>query len=173
MASFVGNPGQSNYGAANMFMASLAAQRRKRGVAASVMHLGLLLGLGYFARSLDSGSNAEAQLRNKFSVTSFSETDLHAIFAEAIVSGRADSRLDPGLLMGFENNPRDSNDQDARWRRVPLFSHFSENTVLVKHENHAQRSLQRVQSQLAAVGNLQNALVVLEQAFAEKLGAVL
>lgn len=174
MASFVGNPGQSNYGAANMFMASLAAQRRKRGVAASVIHLGLLLGLGHFARSLDTGSNAEAQLRNKFNVTSFSETDLHAIFAEAIISGRADSVLDPGLLMGFESYSRDGNETDARWRRIPLFSHFfSENTVLVNDEHHAQRSLQGIQSQLAAVGNLQDALELLEQAFAEKLGAVL
>ncbi|KUI64258.1 Nonribosomal peptide synthetase 14 [Cytospora mali] len=173
MASFVGNPGQSNYGAANMFMASLAAQRRKRGVAASVIHLGLLLGLGHFARSLDTGSNAESQLRNKFSVTSFSETDLHAIFAEAIVSGRADSKLDPGLLMGFESNTSDNNDPDARWRRVPLFSHFSENVVSAKDVNHAYVSVQDIQSQLTSAGNLQDALVILEQAFTEKLGAVL
>ncbi|KAL8719836.1 MAG: hypothetical protein Q9225_003214 [Loekoesia sp. 1 TL-2023] len=45
-ASTVGNRGQTNYLAANMYMATIAAQRRERGLAASVMHIGMVLGLG-------------------------------------------------------------------------------------------------------------------------------
>jgi hypothetical protein len=32
LASVVGNRGQSNYGAANLFMTSLAAQRKRKGL---------------------------------------------------------------------------------------------------------------------------------------------
>ena len=47
LASIYGNRGQSNYSAANAFMAALAAQRRSRGQAASILHLGAVMGAGY------------------------------------------------------------------------------------------------------------------------------
>jgi hybrid polyketide synthase / nonribosomal peptide synthetase ACE1 len=40
VVSTVGRPGQANYSAANRFMAGLAEQRRQKGLAASVIHIG-------------------------------------------------------------------------------------------------------------------------------------
>lgn len=175
MASFVGNPGQSNYGAANMFMASLVEQRRQRGLAGSVIHLGLLQGLGHFSRSLDTGSNAEAQLRDTFNITSFSETDLHIMFGIAILTGRTDSGLDPGLLMGFDVSTRNRSDYDTRLRQIPLFSHFaSDKDSLITEEPSGMRSSrQSVESLLAAASSHRAALIVLEQAFTAKLSTML
>ena len=52
VAYVTGNAGQSIYGAANAFMASLASQRRRRGLAASVINIGAILGAGYVSREL-------------------------------------------------------------------------------------------------------------------------
>ena len=117
----VGNAGQANYSAANMFMASLAEGRRRRGVAASVIYLGTLLGVGHVARALRAGTSAtgnntvESQLQ-RFSSLPLSEADLHTAFAEAVASGRPDSGMDPGLIVGLGDG------RDAPWRSVPRFS---------------------------------------------------
>lgn len=42
----IGNTGQANYAGANTFMASLAAQRRKRGLAATALNVGAIIGAG-------------------------------------------------------------------------------------------------------------------------------
>ena len=52
LASVFGNSGQSNYSAANMYMMSVAAKRRQRGVAASVIDIGAIMGTGYMAREV-------------------------------------------------------------------------------------------------------------------------
>lgn len=80
-----GNPGQSNYSAANLFMASIVEQRRRRGLAASVIHIATILGVGYVAE--------KTQLtKTNFARTSgyslHAERDFHQLFAEAVVAGR-------------------------------------------------------------------------------------
>ena len=52
VAAISGNKGQSIYGAANTFMHALAAQRRQRGVAGSVVDIGCVMGNGYVIREL-------------------------------------------------------------------------------------------------------------------------
>jgi hybrid polyketide synthase / nonribosomal peptide synthetase ACE1 len=80
----IGNPGQSNYAAANAFMCSLAEQRRKRGQAASVINIGPILGVGYLAQQdMDLSSQAESG-----GYTFISESDFHQLFAEAVLAGR-------------------------------------------------------------------------------------
>ena len=46
----LGSPGQANYAAANTFMCGLAAQRRKRGLAATAINLGAIVGVGMMER---------------------------------------------------------------------------------------------------------------------------
>lgn len=53
-AASIGNPGQANYHAANLFMAGLAAQRRQKGLTASVIHLGYIADVGYVTRQAQS-----------------------------------------------------------------------------------------------------------------------
>ncbi|KAI1180164.1 hypothetical protein F4777DRAFT_599084, partial [Nemania sp. FL0916] len=93
VTSVVGNAGQANYCAANMFMASLCKQRQKRGLAASIIFI-----------------TAEEL------VVPLSETDLHAAFSEAIVSGRPDSGTDSSLIVGIGDG------REAPWRNVPRFA---------------------------------------------------
>ncbi|KAH8744014.1 hypothetical protein F5883DRAFT_655450 [Diaporthe sp. PMI_573] len=45
-----GNPGQSNYTAANAYLQSLAQKRHTKGLAASTIHIGATIGVGYLAR---------------------------------------------------------------------------------------------------------------------------
>lgn len=84
IASVIGWSGQSNYTAANDFMTSLAAQRRKRGVAGSAICIPAVLGVGYAARSdtFDFGAFAALGYIN------IGEDELHSLFAEGILAGR-------------------------------------------------------------------------------------
>lgn len=93
VSAVAGNPGQSNYTAANLFMTSVAEQRRRRGLAASVIHIAPLLGVGYVSEKTDL-------TRTNFSRTSgyslHAERDFHQLFAEGVVAGRVRcARPDP------------------------------------------------------------------------------
>ena len=100
LSSFVmvcGNPGQSAYGAANAYTHSLAQQRKARGLAGSTMDMGAIWGVGYIVRQ---GRDAEYEaIGSKFDKVS--EQDLHALFAETVVSGRPDSTDDVEIITGM------------------------------------------------------------------------
>ena len=188
-SSIVGNPGQSNYSAANMFMASLAEQRRRRGVAASVIYLGQLLSVGHVARLLlDSNAGGapgaiEAQLRRVSSLP-LSEADLHTAFAEAVVSGRPDSGMDPDMIVGLGDG------KEAPWRSIPRFSFWishlrgrqssdDQSTSTDDEKKHARQSHQEQRSslrqELASALDTSHAdgVSLLEEAFATQLGVIL
>lgn len=102
IACMSGNRSQGIYSAANMFM---AAQRRKRGLPASVMHIGAILGVGYMSRS---GENS-AMTQNFFDglwqsgVEWISERDLHNAFGEAVLVGRPELGLSPEFSLGLRH----------------------------------------------------------------------
>jgi amino acid adenylation domain-containing protein len=182
--SVVGNAGQSNYSAANMFMASLAEQRRRRGVAASVIYIGTLLGIGHVARLMletttGGKRTVESQLQ-RFSSLPLSEADLHTAFAEAVDSGRPESGKDPAIIVGLGDG------KDAPWRSVPRFSywlsHLSElqgarngstdDDNLECLQNGRQRSIQQ---KLTAALDISHAegILLLEENFLQQLGVIL
>jgi hypothetical protein len=74
-----------------MFIASLARQRRARGVAASVIDIAMLVGFGWMWRN--AGEILEAQMKAS-AYMSISEPELHTIMAEAIEAGQVDEGLD-------------------------------------------------------------------------------
>ncbi|KAK3309854.1 polyketide synthase module [Chaetomium strumarium] len=132
LGSITGNAGQSNYHAANMFMAGLAAQRRARGLAASVIHIGLVVDVGYVARA---GRQIEDHLRSRFYLP-LSEPDIHNVFAEAIlasspVSGRAE------IICGMEpSSNAPGAKRTAPWINNPRFSHMiMERSTAASQEN--------------------------------------
>lgn len=84
-AAIGGHAGQSNYAAANMYMNGLAAQRRRRGLAASALNIGVIYGLGLLARE-DRQSTYSGLERDGY--PPISERDLHHMFMEAIEAGR-------------------------------------------------------------------------------------
>ncbi|KAG8408623.1 hypothetical protein J3458_019648 [Metarhizium acridum] len=85
LAAAAGNRGQSNYCAANMFMVETAMERRHQGLAASVLHLGAVLGVGFVMRELD-----ETVLPTIYRAGSMwmEETGFDQCIAEAILAGR-------------------------------------------------------------------------------------
>ncbi|KAK7961767.1 Hybrid PKS-NRPS biosynthetic cluster [Apiospora aurea] len=121
-----GNVGQTNYTAANMFMASLAEHRRRRGLAASIIDIGPIFDIGYIAQASQQDDErmvfTQATMRSGgFMPTS--KDDLHQLFAEALIAGRlgssGPSQISTGLRKIDPNHP----DQPV-WASEPLMSHF-------------------------------------------------
>ena len=102
MASVVGNPGQANYTAANLFMCGLAQQRRQRGLAASVVDLGIIVSIGYISREVNTTAVSHMISRG---FSRMSESGVHQSFAEAIASGRPDSGAEPEIITGLRKLP--------------------------------------------------------------------
>ena len=115
----VGNSGQSNYIAANMFMTALMAQRKKRGLAGSVIDIGPLIGLGYIERSdaIDENYFTKRGYRN------ISEHDLHQLFAEAILVGQPGCLESSELAFGLAPMYAD-NSFNAHHQTDVKFNHF-------------------------------------------------
>lgn len=129
VSAVAGNPGQSNYSAANLFMASIVEQRRRRGLAASVIHIATILGVGYVAEKTQLTKTNFARTSG-YSLQA--ERDFHQLFAEAVVVGRA-SRVKPHLPYGLSKpsevtmglqkvtpNP----EKLPFWFKNPTISHF-------------------------------------------------
>jgi hybrid polyketide synthase / nonribosomal peptide synthetase ACE1 len=129
MASITGNPGQSAYGAANMFIAGIAGQRRKRGLAASTVYVGAIVGNGYVTRELNL--RQQVALREAGNVW-MSEQDFFQIFAEAVASSLPCPGPNPEFSTGLKIH-YNSEDVKPTWYTNPLFSHLilrKENTQL-------------------------------------------
>ncbi|OTA89383.1 hypothetical protein M434DRAFT_14594 [Hypoxylon sp. CO27-5] len=169
VASIVGKPAQSSYNAANLFMSTLAARRRKRGLAASVMHFGMLLGFGFIHGQ--AGPTVEARFRQD-DLPAIPEPEFHAIFAQAILSGRPESGLSPEIIAGL------GTEIDTPWRSMPRFGHCR-----VKGEERSERSAgqchgqeqptQNIHSNLRNVSNNEQALSVLKTAIASRVSLAL
>lgn len=119
LASIVGNRGQSNYAAANTFMASLARQRRSRGQPGSVIGIGRLVGIGYLERVQE----VVVQQLVKYGFMPISEVDLHHLFAQAILTGLPDSGEDPEIITALRPVWQDE-EMQVPWYNNPRFSHM-------------------------------------------------
>ena len=115
----IGNVGQANYAAANMGVCGVAANRRKRGLASSVVNVGAIIGVGYIAqsdRSLDVIAATTALMY-------LSEEDFHQIFAEAVEAGYPDSPAGPEISTGLLDISPDSANI-PKWYSDPKFARF-------------------------------------------------
>ncbi|KAJ5894990.1 hypothetical protein N7495_006681 [Penicillium taxi] len=116
MAAVTGNPGQVAYNAANMFMASLAAQRQKRGLPTHAINIGAIVGNGYVTRELNMGQQSYLY---RVGHTWMSEQDFHEVFAEGVLSclkGSSSHDLCSGL--------RIDDDDTKNWVTNPIFQHL-------------------------------------------------
>ncbi|XWW99229.1 hypothetical protein V2A60_007238 [Cordyceps javanica] len=91
LVSIAGNTGQLAYAVANSFMVSLAHQRRKRGLAASVINLTGVSGIGFITRT---GHNILARSK-ALGYDIISESDYCYIFAEAVLASPSKSLQGP------------------------------------------------------------------------------
>jgi len=119
MAYVTGNQGQSIYAAANAYMAALAAQRRKRGLAGSVINIGAIVGNGYVTRQL---TDAQREYLTHMGNVFMSEQDFHQIFAEGVVAGRPKSSDIPEIMTGLGVAHTDDAEK-VTWFHNPKFSH--------------------------------------------------
>nr|A0A089FSA4.1 RecName: Full=Hybrid PKS-NRPS synthetase prlS; AltName: Full=Pyrrolocin biosynthesis protein S [fungal sp. NRRL 50135]AIP87510.1 pyrrolocin synthetase [fungal sp. NRRL 50135] len=156
LTSVVGNSGQSNYTAANMFMVALAEQRRKRGVAGSAIAISSLIGIGYVERSEDfTGDYFE-----KIGYRNISEQDLHQLFAEAILVGRPGCRESSEITTGLEPFYPERNAK-AQFFDDIRFNHF----ILERHDAQnlgGKGSAVPVRVQLAEVKTRDEAAVIIK-----------
>ncbi|KAI0171723.1 ketoacyl-synt-domain-containing protein [Hypoxylon sp. FL1284] len=123
-AAIGGHPGQSNYAAANMYMNGLAADRRRRGLAGSVLNIGVIHGLGLLRRErkqLYAGLGREGY-------PPISERDIHHMCLEAVVVGRPSENDDPDATIDLTTGLRRFDAADLNhlhWHLDPRFGHYS------------------------------------------------
>ncbi|KAL9042053.1 MAG: hypothetical protein Q9214_003900, partial [Letrouitia sp. 1 TL-2023] len=168
LASVIGNGGQSNYHAANLFMASLVAQRRSRGLAASVIHIGMVVDVGYVART---GRSIEDHLRKLFYMP-LSESDVHQLFAEAMLASPSNSNMNFDIIMGVEPFVNSANAKiRPPWFSNPRFSHFvrHENDRSTEQQQQAQSSSTHIRQHLETAGSEEAASTILQAVFSSKL----
>lgn len=131
MAAITGNPGQVAYNAANMFMASLAAQRRKRGLAGQAINIGAIVGNGYVTRELNMGQQSYLY---RVGHSWMAEQDFHEVFAEGVLSC-----LDRSGSLAPCSGLRIDDDNSKNWVSNPMFQHlvFKSSTLVVGDKNKA------------------------------------
>lgn len=171
LASVIGNSGQANYNAGNTYCSGLAEHRRKRGLVASVMDIGKIVGIGYVARN----RKAVISLRShKFQP--ISEPLFHQMFAEAVISGRPNSGRQPILSAGVQKRLglADEDSIPPLWMGNPRFSHLTwEKDEFAGAGDSSAPSRVPVKEKLEAANNFSEANDALVQALVTKLGAIL
>ncbi|KAI0145266.1 beta-ketoacyl synthase domain-containing protein [Xylariaceae sp. FL1272] len=120
-AAIGGHPGQANYAAANMYMNGLAASRRLRGLAASVLNIGVIYGIGFLHREK---SHLYAGLERD-GYPPVSEHDIHQMFLEAIVAGKPNVPGQPVDITTGLARFRRGELHPLHWHRDPRFGHFA------------------------------------------------
>ncbi|KXX77494.1 Nonribosomal peptide synthetase 14 [Madurella mycetomatis] len=168
ITAVVGNSGQSNYIAANMFMTALAYQRRRRGVAGSVMDISSLVGIGYVERS----DNFDAEYFANIGYTNISEQDLHQMFAEAILVGRPDSTESAEIVTGFAPAYADK-EIKAQYRSDLKFCHFIIERPGTQGSYAANGTSVPVRIQLEGVTAKDEALDIIKYSFESRLRKIL
>ncbi|KAK3317501.1 putative polyketide synthase [Cercophora scortea] len=116
----IGNRGQANYAAANAFMCSLAAQRRKRGLRAAAVNGGAIIGAGYMEREARRAWDKIAQ--NNYMMR-LSEEDFVQSICECIDACRLDSPHGPEISTGLNDVPSDA-PVPPFWSSDPKFAVF-------------------------------------------------
>ena len=171
-AAIGGHAGQSNYAAANMFMNGLASSRRKRGLVASVLNIGVIYGLGFLHREKDElydGLEREGY-------PPISERDIHHMFLEAIISGRPEHNQISDISTGFGRF--DFHNPTLHWHHMAKFSHHilpetSADEAVQEAAGGAQKGKTLKELLSAAAPNKSQMMDILVAAFAKHLESTL
>ncbi|KAK7714551.1 NRPS, partial [Diaporthe eres] len=119
LASASGNRGQSNYSAANMFMTAKTFERRRKGLAASVLHIGAVMGVGYVMREV---SETVFPAIRRAGFMWMEERGFHQCIAESILAGRPGSGRNPEIVTGLRLvNAKE--EEPTPWMNNPRFQH--------------------------------------------------
>ncbi|KAJ0115637.1 hypothetical protein J7T55_010460 [Diaporthe amygdali] len=161
-----GTPGQSAYVAANMFMVGLAQQRRRLGLAASVINIGPIAGVGYLAHQQE---HSFAAMKASMGFEYLSERDFHQMFAEAVLSGRPQSTSSVEITSGIRFVS--SNEQSPPiWSSNPMMSHFLLREEAPVNGSSGIRPKAHLKSQLLSAQHRDEVGRIVQEAFLEKIG---
>lgn len=162
----IGNLGQANYSAANTFMCSLAAQRRKRGLAATALNVGAIIGAGYMERE---SSKALDLTVSKMALMHLSEQDYHQLFAEGIDAGRTDSGDEAELTTGLLDIPAADGPNTPRWHKNPVFSSFIVHQVEKNGGQSGNEAVVSIKDQLSTCKSSNDILAVVKRKLTDAL----
>ncbi|KAH8819280.1 putative polyketide synthase [Xylogone sp. PMI_703] len=95
IAGIVGNRGQANYAAGNTFQDALAYYRRKKGLTAVSIDLGLMVGIGLIAER-----GGETNLK-KWEAVGIDETGFHALMTAAMAGYYGYAKLPTQVICGL------------------------------------------------------------------------
>jgi amino acid adenylation domain-containing protein len=170
LGSVVGNGGQSNYHAANLFLESLAAGRRAKGLVASVISIGMVVDVGYVART---GEALIDRLRKLFYMP-LSETDIHQLFGEAVMASSSDQAFGADIIMGLQPFI-DSPDVKCRplWYSNPRFSHLIRDAATASTKTRSFSSVANLREQLDNATSEEATAEAIQTSFALKLESML
>ncbi|KAJ3542839.1 hypothetical protein NM208_g3893 [Fusarium decemcellulare] len=159
----------ANYGAANLGLCGIAANRRKRGLASSVVNVGAIIGAGYLQRQRDSTLDATV---HKMAMMPLSEEDLHQMFAEAIEAGNPDSPDGPEISTGLLDIVPEST-AIPKWFFNPKFSHFVFHKAASTRDTTEQTTSTTIQDQLQGCRSRQDVVNVIKECFVAQLRKLL
>ncbi|KAL5355551.1 hypothetical protein BJX96DRAFT_170776 [Aspergillus floccosus] len=165
MAAVTGNPGQSAYAAANMFMASLVTQRRARGFNASAVHIGAIFGNGYVTRELTLAQ--QEFLRNMGNLW-LSEHDFRTLFAEAVFAGRRERGRSTEISTGLKIVNSDESEA-ITWLNDPKFQHCIKRHSAAETADDGIASSAPVKVRLSEAVSSGDVFEVISDAFSAKL----
>jgi hypothetical protein len=153
----IGNLGQANYAAANTFMCALAAQRRQRGLRASTVNGGAIIGAGYMERE---SRKALDMIVQKLHMMRLSEEDWNQTICEAIDASRLESPHGPEITAGLSDVPFDTPNAPY-WFLNPKFSSFivqSQTAVSGKDKEKTTLSVRDQLQKCETIGQVQKAI---------------
>ncbi|KAI4230036.1 MAG: hypothetical protein L6R36_000415 [Xanthoria steineri] len=172
ISAVTGQRSQANYAAANSFMAGLAFQRRARNLPASVIDIGMVVGIGVVTRTEDGeGISAMETTLRKLDYMPVSERDLHHLLAEAILVGKSDES--PELVTGLETYNAASG-LNPFWHRNLRFSHLIGGTDSLQAGQSSAHNVQKtLKEKLTDATGPDDALMILERALLTYLASSL
>lgn len=167
LACIIGSHGQSNYHMANTFMAGLAADRRRRGLAGSVIHVGMISDIGYLTRQ----DPTVAQKLRMLCVLSMCEPEVHDMFAESILAGRPDFSSHGQLITGL--GVSDNEAERPPWATLPRFGFYVRDKRDLATGSVGTSVIDDLRSAMESAGDVETVFQRVVEAFSKRLEGLL
>lgn len=164
----IGNPGQANYAAANTFMCSLAAQRRKRGFRAATVNAGAIIGAGYMQRD----RRALDHIVERLHMMRLSEEDWCQAISEAIDASRFESPHGLEITTGLADVPHDVL-SPPYWFSNPKFAAFIIHKNVITNGDNLEKASVSTLDLLQTSQSQKDVIKAVQGAFAAELRKIL
>jgi hypothetical protein len=150
-------------------MVGLASQRRAHNLPASVIDIGMIIGIG-FIQSTDvrEGAGSMESALHNLDYMPVSERDLHHLLAEAILAGQ--SRDSPEIITGLHVY---DTGHSPFWHTKALFSHLKSKAGSQKGQTSGKSVEKPLKERLNDAGGVEEALAIMEENFLKYLASSL